>query len=49
MKHYFDQIAPRLDWTEARIKLWRSVDVFGKEGSAEKEKEIRNRILTEAG
>jgi len=45
MKHYFRQIASEMDSEEAKMKLWRSVDVFGKEGSREKEKGIRDRIL----
>ena len=45
MKHYLGQVAPEMDWNEAKVKLWRSVDVFGKEGSAEKEEGIKNRIL----
>jgi hypothetical protein len=24
-----------MDWKKAKVKLWRSLDVFGKEGSAE--------------
>jgi len=45
MKHYLGQIAPELDFETARKQLWRSVDVFGKEGSREKEKGIEKRIL----
>jgi len=45
MEHYLGQMAPDMDWKESTVKLWRSVDVFGKEGSAEKEKGIKNRIL----
>jgi hypothetical protein len=45
MEHYFRQLAPEMKWTEARTKLWRSVDVFGKEGSMEKEEAIRTKIL----
>ena len=45
MKHYLGQVAPEMDWNQAKIKLWRSVDVFGKEGSAKKEEGIKNRIL----
>lgn len=46
IKFYFDQLAPEMEWHKATIKFWRSVDVFGKEGSAEKEQAIKNRILT---
>jgi hypothetical protein len=46
MKHYFRQIAPKMDWKKAKVKLWKSVDVFGKEGSRKKEAGIRNRILS---
>lgn len=46
MKHYFRQIAPEMDWRKAKINLWKSVDVFGKEGSKKKEKSIKNRILS---
>jgi hypothetical protein len=42
---YFRQIAPEMDWREAKLKLWRSVDVFGPEGSPEKESAIRTQIL----
>ncbi len=45
MKFYFDQLAPEMEWHKARIKFWRSMDVFGKEGSLEKEHGIKNRIL----
>jgi len=45
MEHYFRQIAPGMDWREAKSKLWRSVDILGKEGSREKDKAIRNRVL----
>ncbi len=45
MEHYFRLIAPEMPWTEARVKLWKSLDVFGKEGSPEKEEAIRRRIL----
>jgi hypothetical protein len=34
-----------MDWREAKVKLWRSVDSFGKEGSVEKEREIAQRIV----
>lgn len=37
-----------MEWEEAKVKLWRSVDVFGKEGSTEKEKGIKNRILNKS-
>jgi hypothetical protein len=46
MKHYFRQIAPKMDWKRAKVKLWRAVDVFGKEGSRKKEKGITDRILS---
>ena len=46
MKHYFRQIAPKMGWRKAKMKLWRSVDVFGKEGSRKKEKSIRERVLS---
>jgi len=45
MEHYFRQLAPEMEWTAARTKLWRSVEVLGKEGSKEKEEAIKNRIL----
>jgi hypothetical protein len=45
MKFYFQQLAPEMDWREAKATLWRSVDVFGKEGSPEKEAAIRIQIL----
>ena len=45
MAHYLGQVAPVMDWSEAKVKLWKSVDVFGREGSAEKEKGIKSRIL----
>jgi hypothetical protein len=48
MKHYFRQIAPKMDWRKAKVKLWKSVDVFGKEGSRKKEKGIRGRILAKS-
>jgi hypothetical protein len=48
MKHYFRQIAPKMDWRKAKVKLWRNVDVFGKEGSRKKEKGIRDRILAKS-
>jgi hypothetical protein len=44
-RDYFRQIAPETDWREARIKHWRSVEVFGIEGSPEKEEGIENRIM----
>ncbi|MBS3919815.1 MAG: hypothetical protein KG012_13110 [Deltaproteobacteria bacterium] len=46
MKHYFGQIAPKMDWRKAKEKRWRSVDVFGKEGSRKKEVGIKKRILS---
>jgi len=46
MRYYFRQIAPKMNWRKAKIKLWKSVDVFGKEGSKKKEKGIKNRILS---
>ena len=45
MRYYFCQIAPKMNWKRAKVKLWRAVDVFGKEGSRKKEKGIRDRIL----
>ncbi len=45
MEFYFRQIAPEMDWREAKGKLWRSVDVFGPEGCPEIETAIRNQIL----
>ena len=45
MEHYLRQMVPKMEWKEAKVKLWRSVDVFGKEGSAEQEEGIKNRIL----
>lgn len=35
-----------MDWREAKVKLWRSVEVFGIEGSPEKEKAIENQTLS---
>ncbi len=49
MKHYFGQIAPGLDFETARKELWKTVDVFGKEGSREKEVGIEKQILPMAG
>ena len=46
MEFYFRQIAPEMDWKEAKVKLWRSVELFGIEGSPVKEEAIENRILT---
>ena len=43
-RDYFRQIASEMDWREAKIKLWRSVEVFGIEGSPEKEEAIEKRI-----
>jgi hypothetical protein len=34
-----------MDWKEAKVKLWRSVEVFGIEGSPEKEQGIETQIL----
>ncbi len=34
-----------MDWREAKLKFWRSVDAFDPEGSAEKESAIRAQIL----
>ena len=45
MEYYFRQVASEMDWGEAKVELWRSVDVFGKEGSTEKEEGIKSRIL----
>ena len=45
MEHYFGQISPYADWKVSKVKLWRSVDVFGKEGSRKKEVGIRKRII----
>jgi len=45
MEFYFRQLAPEMDWREAKVKLWRSVDAFGAEGSPEKEEAIRTQIL----
>ncbi|MGH7207139.1 MAG: hypothetical protein ACREI2_13135 [Nitrospiraceae bacterium] len=45
MEFHFQQIAPEMDWREAKLKLWCSVDVFGPEGSPEKEEAIRAQIL----
>jgi hypothetical protein len=47
MQHYFKQIAPEMDWQQAKEQLWRSVDVFGEEKSAQKEQAIARQILTE--
>jgi len=46
MRYYFHQIAPKMNWRKAKIKLWKSVDVFGKEGSKKKEKGIKDKILS---
>jgi hypothetical protein len=35
-----------MNWKRAKIKLWRSVDSFGKEGSRKKEEGIKRRILS---
>ena len=43
-RDYFRQIASEMDWRDAKIKLWRSVEVFGIEGSPEKEEAIEKRI-----
>ncbi len=43
--YYFQQVAPGMDWREARDKLWRSVEIFGIEGSPEKEKGIESQIV----
>jgi len=45
MKYYFDQVAPHMGRPRAKVRLWRKVDVFGREGSIEKEAGIKNRIL----
>ena len=45
MEFYFQQLAPEMNWREAKLKFWRSVDVFGTEGSPEKEEAIRTQIL----
>ncbi len=45
MEFSFRQIAPGIDWREAKVKLWRSVEVFGIEGSSEKEEGIENQIM----
>jgi hypothetical protein len=34
-----------MDSKEAAIQLWRSLDVFGPEGSKEKEEKIRKQIV----
>ena len=34
-----------MDWREVKLKFWRSVDVFGVEGSPEKESAIRTQTL----
>jgi hypothetical protein len=47
MRHYFSQIAPDALPEQAAKQLWRSVDVFGKEGSLEKELGIKKAILGE--
>jgi hypothetical protein len=46
MKYYFRQIAPKMNWKKAKVKLWRSVDSFGKEGSKKKEQGIKKRVLS---
>jgi hypothetical protein len=45
MVYYFRQLDPEMNLQEARLRLWRSVDVFGKEGSLEKEEGIKKQIL----
>jgi len=45
MEFHFQQIAPEMDWREAKLKFWRSVNGFGPEGSPEKESAIRAQIL----
>lgn len=45
MEFYFHQLAPEMDWREAKFKLWGSVDAFGPEESPEKEASIRHQIL----
>jgi hypothetical protein len=47
MGRYFGQIAQETDFEQARKSLWRSVDVFGKEGSRKKERGIERAILKE--
>ncbi len=47
MRYYFSQIAPGSPPEQAAKKLWRSVDSFGEEGSAEKELGIKKAILGE--
>jgi len=44
MAHHFGQIAPGLDLETARKHFWRSLDIFGKEGSRGKEASIEERI-----
>jgi hypothetical protein len=46
MRYYFRQITAKMDWRKAKVKLWKSVDAFGKEGSRKKEIGIRKRILS---
>jgi hypothetical protein len=45
MEHYLGQISPETDWRDARISLWRSVEVLGEKGSKEKEEASKNWIL----
>ena len=45
MKFYFRQLAPKMSWREAKKRLWRSVDVLGREGSPAKEHAIKSQIL----
>jgi hypothetical protein len=33
-----------MGWTKAKVKLWKIVDVFGKEASTEKEEGIKKRV-----
>jgi hypothetical protein len=47
MRHYLSQIAPDSLPEQAAKQLWRSVDVFGEEGSPEKELGIKKAILGE--
>jgi hypothetical protein len=41
MKHYLGQVAPEMDWNQAKVKLWRSVDVFGKREALKRKKGSR--------
>jgi hypothetical protein len=47
LEHYLTQIAPELSVEQAANELWRDVDVFGEDGSRQKEEGIERAILGE--